>query len=133
MSGVTFRAHSPVLLVHDVVKAHAYYTEQLGFSGARMFGDPPTFCIVRRDELELMLNQVGAGDSFRPNGDYDGRADAYFWVSDADALHAEFQAAGAKIVCEPEDQPYGMRDLQVTDPDGHLLIFGHDISGTIER
>ena len=41
----------------------------------------------------------------------------------------EYRAAGADVVCEPEDQPYGMREILVRDPDGHLLIFGHDISG----
>jgi len=77
-----------------------------------------------------MLNQVGPGDSFRPNADYDGRFDAYFWVRDADALHEEFKANGARIVCPPEDQVYQMREFQVLDLDGHLLAFGHDTSGS---
>jgi uncharacterized glyoxalase superfamily protein PhnB len=124
------RAVSPILLVSDVVAAAAYYADALGFRSPRLWGEPPMFCIPERDGLSVMLNQVGAGDSFRPNADYDGRFDAYFYVSDADALYAEFQANGADIVCEPEDQPYLMREFQVRDPDGHLLAFGHDISGT---
>jgi catechol 2,3-dioxygenase-like lactoylglutathione lyase family enzyme len=124
------RAHAPVLLVRDVVDAHSYWADKLGFRAPRMWGDPPTFCIAQRDGLSVMLNQVGPDDSFRPNGDYDGRCDAYFWVCDADALHEEFEAAGADIVCEPEDQPFGIREFLVRDPDGHLLIFGHDITGS---
>ena len=73
-----------------------------------------------------MLNQVGPGDDFRPNSAFDGRWDAYFWVRDADALFAEFTAKGADVVCEPEDQEYGMREFQVRDLDGHLLCFAHD-------
>jgi uncharacterized glyoxalase superfamily protein PhnB len=121
------RALAPVLLVADVVKAAAYYADALGFRAARMWGDPPTFCIVGRDGLEIMLNQVAAGDSFRPNADYDGRFDAYFWVRDADGLFAEFSANGADIVCAPDDLPYGMREFQLRDVDGHLLAFGHDL------
>ncbi|WP_299421475.1 VOC family protein [Sphingomonas bacterium] len=117
------------MLVRDVLRAQAYFADKLGFTASRLWGDPPTFCIAGRDGLELMLNQVAANDSFRPNGDYDGRCDAYFWVRDADALHAEFKAKGADIVCEPDDQPYGMREILVRSPDGHLLIFGHDITG----
>ena len=121
------RASAPVLLVRDVIAAHGYFAGKLGFQSPRMWGDPPTFCICQRDGVEVMLSQVGAGDSFRPNGDYDGRMDAYFWVEDADALHDEFKGNGADIVCAPEDQPYGMREFWVRDPDGHVLIFGHNI------
>ncbi len=124
------RAVSPILLVADVVRAAAYYGNALGFRADRMWGEPPTFCMPQRDGLSVMLNQVGPGESFRPNADYDGRFDAYFYVNDADALHDEYKASGADIVCAPEDQPYLMREFQVRDPDGHLLAFGHDISGT---
>ena len=125
------RAHAPVLLVRDVVGAHTYWAEKLGFRSPRLWGEPPTFCIPQRDGLSVMLNQVAPEDDFRPNGDYDGRCDAYFWVRDVDALYEEFSAAGADVVCEPDDQPYGMRELLVRDPDGHLLIFGHDTTGTV--
>ncbi len=120
---------APVLLVADVVRAHAYYAEKLGFRSPRMFGEPPVFCIAERDGFELMLSQVDAGDSFRPNGSYGHRIDAYFWVRDADALHAEFTASGADVVGEPEDREYGMREIMVRDPDGHVLCFGHDTTG----
>ncbi len=123
------RAVSPILLVADVVKAAAYYTNSLGFRVPRMWGDPPGFCIAHRDGCMVMLNQIGPGDQVRPNASYDGRFDAYFDVADADALHAEFEANGADIVCAPEDQPYDMREFQVRDVDGHLLAFGSDTSG----
>lgn len=122
------RSHAPCLMVSDVVAAHAYYAEKLGFRSPRMWGDPPTFCIASRDGLELMLAQVDEGNSVHPNAENAGRIDAYFWVSDADALHAELTASGADIVCEPEDQVYGMREIMVRDPDGHVLCFGSDIS-----
>jgi uncharacterized glyoxalase superfamily protein PhnB len=123
------RDATPVLLVKDVVKAAAYYTDKLGFKCERFWGEPPAFTIIWRDGVALMLNQVGPGDTFRPNADYDGRFSVYIDVGDADALYAEFQAKGADIVCPPEDQPYMMREFQVRDLDGHLLGCGHDISG----
>jgi uncharacterized glyoxalase superfamily protein PhnB len=119
---------TPVLLVRDVVKAAGYYTEKLGFTVERFWGEPPAFTIARRDGVFIMLNQVDAGESFRANGDYDGRFSVYLDVDDADALHKEFAAKGADIVCPPEDQPYMMREFQVRDLDGHLLGCGHDIS-----
>jgi uncharacterized glyoxalase superfamily protein PhnB len=121
------RDATPVLLVRDVVKAAAYYTDRLGFTVDRFWGEPPMFAIARRDGVSVMLNQVGPADTFRPNGAYDGRFSIYIDTNDADALHAEFAAKGADIVCPPEDQPYMMREFQVRDIDGHLLGCGHDI------
>ena len=83
---------------------------------------------MNRDRVSVMLNQVAPGDSFRANGDYEGRYSIYFAVADADALHDEFKARGADVVCEPEDQVYRMREFSVRDVDGHVLAFGHDIS-----
>jgi uncharacterized glyoxalase superfamily protein PhnB len=119
-------AHAPVLLVRDVPRAHRYYASALGFGAPRMWGEPPTFCIVRRDGLELMLSQVDAGDAFRTNGSYGHRIDAYFWVSDVDALHAEFTEKGAEVTSAPEDRFYGCREFEVRDPDGHVLCFGQE-------
>jgi len=120
-------AVSPVLLVRDVVKAADYFETALGFRVPRMWGDPPHFCIARRDALEIMLNQVRPNDPIHPNAALNGRFDVYFTVSDADALHAEFRANGADIVCAPGDHDYGMREFQVRDLDGHLLAFGQII------
>ena len=125
-------AASPILLVRDVVSAAGYFRDQLGFTIPRFWGEPPTFCIPQRDGITIMLNQIGPGDIVRPNSSYNGRFDVYFDVADADALHVELKAQGAHIVCEPEDQPYEMREFQVRDLDGHLLAFGHDLSGAAE-
>ncbi|MEQ1820639.1 MAG: VOC family protein [Terricaulis sp.] len=129
MSAAQIRDATPVLLVNDVVKAAAYYTDKLGFAVDRFWGEPPMFAIARRDGVSIMLNQVDAGDAFRSNGSYNGRFSLYIDTTDADALHAEFQSKGADIVCPPDDQPYRMREFQVRDLDGHLLGCGHDISG----
>jgi len=128
-AAVQMRAHAPCLMVSDVLKAHSYYSDRLGFRSPRMWGDPPTFCIAQRDGLELMLAQVDPGKTVHPNAENDGRIDAYFWVNDADALHREFSDSGADVVCGPEDQVYGMREFLVRDPDGHVLAFGHDTTG----
>ena len=133
MSGTPqIRSVAPVFLVADVVRAAAYYSDALGFRIPRMWGDPPHFCIPWRDGQEVMLNQVGDAGLVHPNAAQDGRFDAYFWVNDADALFEELKGRGADIVCAPEDQPYQMREFQVRDPDGHLLAFGHDISGAAQ-
>ena len=125
-------AIAPYFLVDDVVATANYYRDTLGFQYERFWGDPPAFCMVRRGGVVIMLSQLAAKGLLRPNSraDPDAEAwDAYVWVDDADALHAEFAAAGAAIVRGLCDQPYGCRDFDVEDCNGYRLCFGQSLEG----
>jgi catechol 2,3-dioxygenase-like lactoylglutathione lyase family enzyme len=54
-TGVSNRLkHShPIFLVKDVVKAAEYYRDVLGFRFDRYWGEPPCFCTVWRDAVEI--------------------------------------------------------------------------------
>ncbi len=45
-------------------------------------------------------------------------------VSDADAIHARVKAAGAEMVFDIEDKPYGGRGFTCRDPQGHIWNVG---------
>lgn len=123
-----FHSVAPSFFVADVVKAAAYYEEKLGFKSAQLWGNPPVFAIPTREHVQVMLSQKDVS-LIHPNGVHPQTMDAYFFVADVDALHAEFLAKGADIVSGPKDEnAYGMREILVRDLDGHVLIFAHDIS-----
>jgi catechol 2,3-dioxygenase-like lactoylglutathione lyase family enzyme len=42
-------------------------------------------------------------------------------TADLDGTFAQLEAAGAEIVQEPIDQPYGIRDCAIRDPAGNLI------------
>ena len=48
----------------------------------------------------------------------------YIAVPDADAVYRTAKEAGAKIIMELTDQPYGSRDFICTDPEGYVWCFG---------
>jgi PhnB protein len=48
-------------------------------------------------------------------------------VDDPDALWERAIAAGATVVFEIGDQPYGMRQGRVADPSGHHWLIGKDL------
>jgi uncharacterized glyoxalase superfamily protein PhnB len=48
-------------------------------------------------------------------------------VEDADSVWAEVQKAGMRVTRAIEDSGYGMRDLNIADPDGNNLGFGQTI------
>ena len=121
---------APYFLVADVVKTANFYRDVLGFSYERFFGEPPSFCMVGRGMIEIMLAEVDDASLMRPNAAA-GRGhrvwDAYIWVENADALHDEFVAKGATIARELCDQEYGCRDFDVLDCNGYRLCFGHNL------
>lgn len=45
----------------------------------------------------------------------------HFHTDDLDATFEKLQSAGAEIVQEPADQPWGVRDCAVRDPSGNLI------------
>lgn len=123
---------APYFLVDDVVATAGFYRDKLGFHCERIWGEPPTFCMVKRGGILIMLSQFPRKDAMHPNrlADPNGEAwDAYVWVDDADSLHNEFTQKGVKITRGLCDQPYGNRDFDVEDCNGYRLCFGHDISG----
>ena len=48
----------------------------------------------------------------------------YVAVADADAHYEQAKAAGAEIVREIEDTPYGSREYSALDCEGHVWSFG---------
>ncbi len=120
--------HAPYFFVADVVKAHDYYRDVLGFKSDQIWGNPPSFCIPKRDGLNIMLSLQCEPARIIPNGADGETWDAYFWVTDADALFEEFKGKGARVVYAPCNQElYGNREFAVKDLDGYILAFAHAI------
>lgn len=122
---------APFFLVADVAKAAEYYRDVLGFSYDQLWGDPPEFCMCRRDGFVVMLCQCSKELQNAPNGRITGHAetwDAYFWVRDAEALYQEMHEKGTSIVYEPVlREHYDMKEFAVQDLDGYVLAFGQDL------
>jgi catechol 2,3-dioxygenase-like lactoylglutathione lyase family enzyme len=113
----------PTLEVNDVVASEAFYREKLGFKPGHFFGEPPTFCIIGRDRISIFLDKSRT-PRLAPLNQYWA---AYVYVdNDVDALASEFALRGVEITREPEDQPYGCRDFDIRDPDGHMIGFGKE-------
>lgn len=127
---------APYFIVEDVVATANYYRDKLGFIYKRFWNDPPSFCMVRRSGVIIMLAQLERVGVMRPNHIVDpegGAWDAYVWIDDADALHREYKAKGVKIVRAPCDQPYNYRDFEIEDINGYRLCFGHNVEGSQNR
>ena len=119
---------APYFIVDDVVASADYYRDRLGFRYERFYGEPPSFCMVWRRGIVIMLAQLEARGLARPNRTVDpegGAWDAYVWVDDADALLAEFRTREVTVARDICDQPYGCRDFEIDDLSGYRICFGH--------
>ncbi len=116
---------APVLLVADVKKSADYYCYCVGFTEPNFYGDPPSFCILHRDNYTLMLGQVDNPSRVVPHWNIrDKTWNAYFWVDDAEALYEELKSKNAIIDYELCVQPYGCKEFGIQDLDGHDIAFG---------
>jgi uncharacterized glyoxalase superfamily protein PhnB len=122
-------ASAPVLFVRDVHAATEHYRDAMGFSFGEIFGEPPSFAILKRDNMYVMVKQIEDHKHIIPRWTVSaGLWDMYFWVDDVDALYKEFVERGAKIDYGLCDQPYGCREFGTQDIDGHDIGFGQVIS-----
>jgi uncharacterized glyoxalase superfamily protein PhnB len=120
---------APVLFVRDVNAAAEHYRDAMGFSFGKIWGEPPSFTILKRDGMHVMIKQIDDHNYIVPRWTISaGLWDMYFWVDDIDALFKEFVERGAKIDYGLCDQPYGCREFGTQDIDGHDIGFGQIVS-----
>ncbi len=116
---------APYFPVADVEHAASHYERVLGFTREYVAGSPPQFAIMTRDGLSIMLRLVPDADRISPNERQGGTWDAFFWVRDVRALHAELRESGAVMVYDVTFQAaYNMDEFAVRDLDGYVLGFG---------
>lgn len=117
--------HAPYFPVSNVEQSAAFYERQLGFHTDYAAGSPLQFAICSRDGFAIMLRRVAQPELIVPSEKQGGTWDAFFWVDDAQALHAELSAKGVEVVYGPLlQESYHMQEFAIRDRDGHVLGFG---------
>jgi Glyoxalase superfamily protein len=110
---VTFERIAPVVPVLDLDAAMDRY-RRLGFR-AEPYTGGERYGFVERGPVSLHLLEWHEHDPASRG------AHVYVYVSDADALHEEWAAAGVEgRLGRPHDTEYGLREFGYVDPDGNL-------------
>jgi predicted enzyme related to lactoylglutathione lyase len=106
------------ILLHptDLERSHRFYRDELGLAIYREFGPPETPGIVYF---------VGQGllevSGHAPNGP---RPPISLWlqVRDVRAEHVRLQRAGVNVTREPRQEPWGLLEMWIEDPDGVRIV-----------
>ena len=112
---------TPVLKSGNYEGSRAFYRDKLGYRVLEEGGDPPRFGIFERDRSVLFVSAWQGAPTL-----LSGVWEAYVHVVGLDGLLTEFQAAGTNVRRTIETTAYGMREFEVTDPDGNVICFGED-------
>jgi uncharacterized glyoxalase superfamily protein PhnB len=115
----------PWLRYADVAAASEWLADVFGLSERLRWIDGDG--VVRLAELRLgdALVQISQASDAEPTPDTLGRSGHVLvaFVDDVDAHHAHARERGARIMAEPEDKPWGLRQYMAADLDGHRWEF----------
>lgn len=108
---------TPILPVIDMAASIAFYRAS-GFE-VREYDDGGFAFVTHDDESIFDLDQADVPISPETNG-----AACYLIVPDVEGWHTRLLAAGQPVT-DLDDQPWGMREFTLTDPNGNHIRFGH--------
>jgi hypothetical protein len=129
---------TPILNVSDLAASFAWF-ERWGWRKLWDWGTPPTFGAVASGKGEIFLCrgcQGGRGrgantTTFQHDGDEEADRGVWMsvWVEDVDKMHQECVAAGLEVTFPPADMPWGVREMHLRHPDGHVFRVGRGTEG----
>ncbi len=124
------RGLTPILNVSDLQESFAWF-ERLGWKKSWDWGDPPDFGGVVSGDSQIFLCQDCQGGrgrgtvekTFGPGGDDAADKGVWMsvWVDDVDAVHARCIEQDLEVTWPPTDMPWGVREMHVRHPDGHVF------------
>jgi catechol 2,3-dioxygenase-like lactoylglutathione lyase family enzyme len=112
-----------IVPVRDVAETIRFYTDILGFEG-QVLAEDDSYGSVQRGGAAMDLLATDDADALKATATNIALA---VWVEGLDDLYAELKSKLDTLpkgrVRPPFDQPYGVREFHVKDPDGCLLFF----------
>ena len=115
---------NPCFPVADIGMTIRWYKEQLGFTPDPFpTNEPYVFAILRRDDIEIMLQRV---QNYQKPDLYNlrdgGVWDAYIRMRGVKQFYNEIKDK-VETLQPLRKQPYGQWEFEVKDPNGYVLVF----------
>src|SRR3954454_16546442 len=120
-----------VFLVGNIEPTMEWY-KQLGFESEY---HPPGFAILRRNDVEIFLQQQSGYVAPDDPGRREREAwNVYIITDDVKALYDEYSALpGVQITRPLCPQDYGMMEFDIKDLNGHRLVFAEPLPAMVFR
>ena len=118
----------PILICEDVQASIEFYTTVLGFSvtGREDELGKTGWASLNQGKVQIMLaSPTYLPEPIKVDGYYP-QALFYFYPENVENLHRALKEQGHKVG-ELAERTYGMKEFQMIDPSGHVLVFGEDV------
>jgi lactoylglutathione lyase len=118
----------PGLTVNDIEKSLAWYRDVLGFTVGERWESDGKLMGVELTAGDVMF-MIGQDDWKKGRDRVKGVGVRWYCATDQDIdrLASRIKAQGGTLTQEPKDQPWGMRDLTVDDPDGFKITIAKEL------
>lgn len=117
---------TPVLIVEEIEKSLPFWVDRMGFEKTVDVpdGDRLGFAILAREGAEVMFQTAESVRKdvprFAPKG-MSNAASLFIEVEDFEDVRRRL--AGYEIALEERTTFYGMREIGVVEPSGHIVVF----------
>ena len=135
-------AVNPILNVSSFQDSVEWF-EKIGFRKVWEWGENPGFGGVKSGNVEIFLCQGAQGGrgkspvkmTFGPDGDQTADKGVWLslWVDDVDQVHAECVSTGLDSAWPPTNMPWGVREMHLRHPAGHVFRIGTSTSSEEEE
>ena len=122
-SALALRSASPSFTVNDLDKSLGWYRDVLGFDVEETWKNPDGKVVgvsLKAGDVSFMIGQ----DDWQKGRDRKKGEGFRIYCEtkkSVDDLANEIRAKGGRLDSGPTDQPWGVRDISLTDPDGFKI------------
>jgi PhnB protein len=123
----------PMLTVRDAASAADFYRRALGAEEISRTAAPTGQLVIEltvRGHRFYAVDENPSAFNVSPGSLGGTTVRLSLLVDDPDALAERFVAAGGSLIFPVGDQPYGMRQGRVADPEGHHWLLGRPLEGS---
>ncbi len=117
---------TPILLAEHIEPCVKFWVERLGFQKTAEVPDGNTlgFAIVEKDGLELMYQSYGSAEKENAAiGQLGRKGPSFLYIEVGDLASIAQAVHGAEIAVPMRTTFYGMKELGIKDPAGHVILF----------
>ncbi len=117
---------APHLYVRDFNSSIDFFTTKLGFTIDFVYGEPPFYGEISRDNAKLALRFVEEPCFVEEIREREKLLSASITLGSADEikqLYLQYQALNVPMHQTLRNEPWGAKTFIVSDPDGNLLLF----------
>jgi catechol 2,3-dioxygenase-like lactoylglutathione lyase family enzyme len=114
------------LYVRDLSASTDFFTTKLGFAIDFVYGDPPFYGQVSRDNARLALRSMDESffaEDVRQREDLLSASITLASADEIEQLFAVYQAADVPFAQTLRIEPWQAKTFIVKDPDGNLILF----------